>query len=322
MAYIAKLGDKWRAQVAKRGVRKTAVWDTKREAVEWAAKVEAEIAGGKHRAPTMTLRSACNHYLKTVSIHKRDAEAWESRRFDAICSYFGDDRPLSEIDSDQLGKWRDFRLKGDVDHPPVSGSTVLREVNLYRNLFKLAYEEWKWISEYPFKGVRLPKENQAREAIWRAMPNWRILHEGKRRGGKTYEVTQAFHIALRTAMRLQEALAAPAGFDKNRRVVIIPPSKTNPRPETIPLTKEGYRLMLKMPKFTVDPNEASVLFSALCKSLMIKGLQFRDSRATALTFMSRRMDILTLARISRHRDIQLLSDVYYRETPDEISARL
>jgi hypothetical protein len=123
-------------------------------------------------------------------------------------------------------------------------------------------------------------------------------------------------------MRLQEAIAAPAGFDKRRRVVDLPPTKTSLRGETVPLTKEGYRLMLKMPRFEVGPNEASTLFSRLCKQNLITGLEFRDSRATALTLMARKMDILTLARISRHRDLDLLRSTYYRETAEDISRRL
>lgn len=69
-------------------------------------------------------------------------------------------------------------------------------------------------------------------------------------------------------------------------------------------------------------NEASTLFSKLCKQQLIKGLEFRDSRATALTLMSRKMDILTLARISRHKNLDLLRSTYYRETAEDIAARI
>jgi hypothetical protein len=319
MAYIAKFGDKWRAQVAKRGVRKTAVWDTKREAQNWAAKVEAEISGGKLKPPTRTLRQACDHYLETVSIHKRNAVAWEGKRFEALCKYF-DGVPLGEIDSNALGRWRDFRLKGDKDHKPVSGGTVLREVNLYRNLFKLAQEEWKWIEVSPFKGVRLPAENEARFQRWRAMDIWRVLSAGRRRGGKIRQVTEAFHIALRTTFRLSEALAAPAGYDASRRVVVLPKTKTGGRTER-PVPPKAAKLLAREP-FTVGPNEASVLFSKLCRQLMVKDLTFHDGRGTAMTLLARKVDVMTLARISGNKDINLLFNTYYRESAEEIARRL
>jgi len=311
MAYIGAFRDGWRVQIQRDGERVTKTFKTKREAQAWANEIEAK----KTPLRSHLLSKAIKQYISTVSVQKRNAVDWEQRRFDAFLEYFGD-IPLSDIDSEKLGKWRDKRLE------TVQGSTVLREVNLYRNLFKIAKQEWKWISESPFDGVRLPKENPPRQAIWRAPQIWRIYKAGKRSGGKIQEVTQAFHIALRTGMRLQEALAAPGGFDKNRRVVDLPPTKTAPKGETVPLTKEGYRLMMKMPKFEVEANEASTLFSKLCKQNLIKGLEFRDSRATALTLMARKMDILTLARISRHKDLDLLRSTYYRETAEDIAKRL
>ena len=134
-------------------------------------------------------------------------------------------------------------------------------------------------------------------------------------------MTQAFHIALRTALRLQEALQGT--FDQQRRVMLLPATKTAARGEIVPLTGGAYRLLLKMPRrFTVGPNEASTLFSRLCREQLIDGLQFKDSRATALTLLARKVDVLTLAKISRHRNLELLNRVYYRESPEQISARL
>jgi len=200
---------------------------------------------------------------------------------------------------------------------------VLREANLLRNLFKLAKNEWKWITHEPFQGVRLPDEADDRETVWRWQQIKRVLRAGQRTGGKTLEVTQAFHIALRTGMRLKEAVMAPAHFDRARRVVDLPSTKTAAKGEIVPLTKQGYRVMCTMPPaFDVSPFRASMLFCHLCDKLLITGLQFRDARATALTLMARRMDVMTLARISRHKDLRLLISTYYRESPEAISLRL
>lgn len=312
MASIRKVGEKWRAEVYRHGQRASFLAPTKREAQQWAAKKETELEAKKGK--THTLRQAVDRYLESVSTQKRNAVGRESKRLEEFAAYFGEDTPLADIDSDGISRWRDDLLKR------VSGSTVVRYSNLYRNLFRTAWKEWKWISESPYEGVKLPKENLPRDAKWGWRDIRRVLREGQRRGGKTLEVTQAFHVALRTAMRLQEALGY--AFDARRMVAIIPPSKTNPKPEEIPLTRHAVRLLSRMPKFTVGPNEASVLLSELCRELLIEGLQFRDSRATALTLLARKVDILTLARISRHRDLDMLRRVYYRETAEEISRRL
>jgi len=316
MAYISRHKDKWRAQVSKDGVRKTAVWATKREATAWANRVELEISKGVISANSYTLREAIDKYLTTVSTHKRNAVKWETHRFDAMLAYFGD-VPLGRITSEHIGDWRSERIK------TVSGSTILRESGLYRNLFRVAHLEWRWITSNPYEGVRLPSANAPRVQVWRWQQIKRVLRAGQRTGGKTLEVTQAFHIALRTGMRLKEAVMAPAHFDRARRVVDLPSTKTAAKGEIVPLTRQGYRVMCAMPPaFDVSPFRASMLFCHLCDKLLITGLQFRDARATALTLMARRMDVMTLARISRHKDLRLLISTYYRESPEAISLRL
>ena len=41
-----------------------------------------------------------------------------------------------------------------------------RERNLLRNLFTRARDEWRWMDHDPFKNVEMPKENDARTALW------------------------------------------------------------------------------------------------------------------------------------------------------------
>lgn len=126
----------------------------------------------------------------------------------------------------------------------------------------------------------------------------------------------AFHIALRTGMRLQEVLAAPQNYDYKRRVVTLK-TKTEAKAQ-IPIGRIAHRL-LQRPAFVVEPNEGSTLFSRLCRELLIEGLTFHDARATALTHLAKKVDVLTLAKISRHKDLSLLSNVYYRTRAEDIA---
>lgn len=318
MAYIAKHGDKWRAQVAKAGVRKTAVWDTKRQAQEWAVRTEAAISLRPKSERGKTFGQAVKKYLETVSIHKKGrAPSWEAARFAAMSQFFGDKTPLAKIGSERIGEWRDHRLK------TVSGSTVQREANLLRAMLLKAKNEWKWISHHPFEGVKLPDAEPEREQVWGWREIRRVLRYCQAGGPKTQEVGLAFHIALRTAMRLKEVLQARLSGN----VAVLTDTKTTRAGKLVkvPLTRHGRKLLAKAPKFTVGANEASTLFSEVTQTLGIReatGLTFHDSRATALTLMARRIDVLTLQRISRHRDIRQLSQRYYRESAEQIAARL
>lgn len=55
---------------------------------------------------------------------------------------------------------------------------------------------------------------------------------------------------------------------------------------------------------------------------MIQGLHFHDGRAAALTWLIKRYGVMTLAKISGYKEIQQLFDTHYRETEDEVAARL
>jgi integrase len=314
--YIRPHKDGHRVEVEKHGMRASHVARTKREATAWGIRKEAEfdaLKGSKGR----TFGWAREHYVQTVSQTKSDGAAdWEERRLVAMAQFFGDDTMLARIDSERIGQWRDFRLKGDQDHKPVGGSTVQREANLLRHLFTLAVDEWRCLERNPFKGVRLPEHAPARYQVWTWPLIKRVLRA--RRAGKTLEVIHAFHIALNTGMRLSEILAARL----EGRVAVLPKDKTTKAPVKVPLARHGARLLKRYAPFTVGPNEASTLFSELCGDLLIEDLTFHDSRASALTWLSRRMDVMTLARISRHKDLRILMDTYYRETAEQIAARL
>lgn len=310
MAYIRKHREKWQAQIERNGQRTSKTFDTKREAQAWATAEEAKAKRDRQEG-AHTLGDAFDRYERDVSA-KKDSEKWESRKLKALGEQLGRDSLLRDLDAPQIAEWRDTRLK------TVTGSTVNREVNLLRNVFTVARDEWRWMEHHPFRGVKLPKEEDPRHQVWGWREIKRILRAA--RVGKTAEMQAAFHIALRTGMRLSEVLSAPQNFDAKRNVVTLAKTKTEKR-ASVPIGRIAAKL-LDRPAFTVDANEGSVLFSKLCKELLIEGLTFRDTRATALTHLSKKVGVLDLAKISRHKNINLLSNVYYRATPDQIAAKL
>lgn len=62
--------------------------------------------------------------------------------------------------------------------------------------------------------------------------------------------------------------------------------------------------------------------ACIADRLMIEDLHFHDTRAEALTRLARKVDVLTLAKISGHKDLRILQNAYYRETAEQIAARL
>ena len=309
MSYIRKSKNGYRCEVEKFGIRESRTFETKRLAQEWGKRRELEINPATVKAPEVHLfHDVCDRYLRDVSI-KKDGLKWEALRINAFKEHFGN-VPINALKQPNMAAWRDARCK------EVTGGTVRREKTLLNHIFTVARLEWHYIDFKPFEGVKMPADNEVREQVW----GWKLIKRVLRAPatGKTREVVDAFHIALRTAMRLQEVLAAPALFDKVRQVVDLPPEldKMNRR-RVIPIGRIAAKL-LDRPAFVVDANEASTIFSDLLGCLGIEGMMFRDSRATALTLLARKVDVMRLQKISGHKDVRMLSR-YCREKPEDIS---
>lgn len=313
MAYIRKYRDGWRAEVQKHGTRASFSAPTKREVQAWALAKEAELEAHKGSKGT-TFGQAAAKYVETVSRDKAPgAVEWEARRFAEFAAFFGEHTKLADIDSARIGEWRDARLA------QVTSSTVLRDKNLLSNLFSTAAGEWKLIQANPVLGVRFPAHRPPRHQVWTWQQIKRVLR--CKRGGRYGEAIKAFHIALHTGMRLSEIVSAKVVG----RVAVLERDKTSGKaspPVKVPLARKGAALFAKYGPFTATADQLSPAFSQVCDDLLIEGLTFHDSRASALTWLSRRMDVMTLARISRHRNLRILMDSYYRETPEQIAARL
>lgn len=314
MSSFTKYKTGWRAHVFVHGIRATKVFEKKRDAQAWAADKERSLDALKS-SKGMTFAQASGKYVATASLEKvKGAAEWEERRFAEMAVFFGDGKRLSDIDSAQIGRWRDWRLK------QVSSSTVLRDRSLLSNLFQIAADEWKVIAANPFRGVKFPAHRPPRHQLWTWQLIKRVLR-AKDRNAREQETIKAFHIALNTGMRLNEILSAKV----EGKVAILARDKASGKispPVKVPLARKGVQLFAKYRPFTLKADIASATFSDLTDDLLIDGLTFHDSRASALTWLARRFDVMTLARISRHKNLRTLLNSYYRETAEDIAERL
>jgi integrase len=322
MAYVRPYGQgQSRCEVEKLGVRESQIFDRKADAKAWGIQRDKEIEAEK-TGRGVTFGQVAGRYLREVSTKKKSAVEWETRRMGYFKEFFGEQTPVLNITRKKIAAWRDHRLK------TVIGSTVNREANLLSNLFRKARLEWEYIQANPLEGIDWPEDDEPRTIVW----SWRQVRRVLRycqssQGIKTQQCGIAFHIALRTGMRAKEVLLA----HKRGQVAVINDSKTTRKGKLVdfPLTHQGRRVMERYGAvpWQIEPNELSVLFhkaSLACgvRQKHIDGPTFHDARATALTLMARKMPVEQLQRISRHRKLQTLIEVYYRETNEQIAARL
>ena len=329
MAYSKRVKNGWRFEVARNGIRKSRTFKTKAEGDLWSASEEAEILAVKRGAlPRKTFRETLERYRDEISPRKKGGPA-EVKRINAFLREFRHlaEMQLGAVDGSHLAAWRDARLK------IVTPGSVQRDVNVFSNVFTVARDEWRWIRDSPFRGFKAPGDNPARTARVDMGDARRILRRlghvtGQTPRTKSAEIALAFLVSLRTAMRAGEILSLTAArIDAQRRVALVP-HKTEHitgRPRPVPLSKHGLRLLRHFDAgfvWTVSAASMSALFHKACKSLLIENLHFHDARADALTRFARKVDVMTLAKISGHRDLRILLNVYYRITPAEIADRL
>lgn len=337
MAYFRKVKNGWRAEIRKKGLPgRSMTFGTKAEAQAWAARQEAEIVAGKTgQYPDKTLRDAFDRYECEVSRKKRGGRA-EALRFAAVIRDFPwlAEKVLHTITTADLARWRDARLQH------VSGASVLREVAQLRNVWSVARDEWLWCGDSPWTKLGLPDKGKARDR----MAKWQEMRRLLRRVGWTteclpvtpqLEVGFAWLVAHYTSLRAGEILGLRVStVDLERRVIRLDRHKTDRDvgvrlvpffPRALPLLRrmvDHAKAQGRDELFTISSQSLDVLFRKYRDSVLIEGLHFHDSRASALTWMSRRVDVMTLAKISGHRDINILQEHYYRVTAAQIAARL
>lgn len=335
MASIRKRGDKWQAIVRMKGSPATSgTFPTKKEAAEWAAAEESAIRAGRRGAfPPKTLDQALTRYELEVSRHKRGKRA-ESMRFEAMRRDFPSlvAKVMHKITAADLSAWRDARLR------VVSKGSVQRDINLFRNVWTVAAKEWQWCADpSPWRNLRMPGDNPARQRI----VGWREARALLRRMGyrtgrppttKSEELAYLFLLGMQTCMRTSEMLGLTVDtLDLQARVARLDTHKTLEKAGVrfVPLPRRSARALgilaanaTKGRLFTISAGSADALFRKYMAQLMITGLTFRDTRATGATLLARRTDPLTLSRVLGHMNLRELSDVYYRERPEQIAARI
>lgn len=306
----------WRAQVAKAGVRRSQSFPTKAKAQAWAAAVETEaLAGRRGEAVRRTLRDLLERYRDEESPKKRGGP-WEVRRIDFMLGEFGlpfADKWLADITPEHFAAWRDLRLKG------VKSSSVNRDMNVLSAALRCAAREWRWLPASPLSDVRRPRQPPARKRLitWREIRAMLVQlgYRGGKPANKTQQVGHAFLVSLHTGMRAGEVLSA----ELRGSVAHLAMTK-NGDPRDVPLSARARKLMA-LCAYTIDSASLDALFRKARVKAGLEGFTFHDARATALTRISKKVDVLTLARISGHKDINELM-TYYRATPESIAKLL
>lgn len=322
MASIYRQGKRWRAQVFVRGVRRSEVFGTKAQASAWALEQQAELAGDK--LPDKTFGEALERYAEEVApLHK--GETWEVRRLTAMGRHKLADKRLTMIAGADIANWRDDRLK------VVAPASVLREMKLMRSVFEACRRDFGWLRANPMQDVTRPTAPASRKRRITADEIERLrlafgLGERLAADTATQRVGLAFLLGLETAMRAGEMLGLNwQDVELEARFVRLPRTKNGDAREVAlsPAAIEILRLLPAGdgPVFGLEEQSRDALFRKIRARAALTDLHFHDSRAEAIWRLSKKLDVLQLARMIGHRDLKSLM-IYYDESASELAKRL
>lgn len=328
VASIERRGKRWRVRVYVNGQRDSGTFATKAEASAWALEREAQLKGSA--SVPYTLADAMDRYDEVV-VPKHRGSRWETlrlgllKRDEAISG-----KRLDALTGADIASWRERRLR------QVSAASVRREWNLLRSVFEYARTDLRWISENPMRDVKRPPAPPHRD---RRISDGEIERIRLALGWPTddapanrpsAQVAVMFLLAIETAMRAGEMSGLTWDrVDLKQRFVRLPKTK-NGTARDVPLSRRAVDLLKRLmpPKgqhaeavFSVKPGSRDALFRKARDAAGSDDLHFHDTRAEAIIRLSKKLDVLELARMVGHRDPRSLM-IYYRPTATQIAERL
>lgn len=265
------------------------------------------MAGERGVIPDKSFSDLLERYAKSVSPGKK-GHRWETIRIEAIKRDRIAQVRLKQLSATHAADWRDRRLA------EVSAASVAREKNILAHVCEVAVREWKWLKANPFYKLRMPRQAEPRSRL--ITDDERLALEAKAKTPIQKEVIRCMSFALETAMRAGEILKLS---EVRGNVAILPDTKNGTRRE-VPLSDEALRIW-SQGKFWLSSAQLDVHWRKLTKAAEIKDLHFHDLRHTAITRLSKRLNVLELARMVGHKDIKMLL-IYFNESASEIAKKL
>lgn len=336
----------WVVQIYEENAVEKKRFETETAAVSWAANFAREVnskAGSDFH--DLNFLDLMHRYLDEVSIklvkHPKNVQMirfFTNARFKDTNEL---KYPILQVKLQDLCK-QDFVNFRDIRLTEVGEGTFRRDWSRFHSAMQIAAGEWGWIHRNIMKGIRIPKEPMHRRR--RISPdeeirirNFLIDSEAIKRtkGKKYFQTAIVFQLAIETGLRMSEILALKRQEiflnERYLKVTGIEPNakKTNSTIRSVPLTPMAQSLLRDAISyewdeefiFSIKQSPLDSLFREACNKLEIKDLHFHDSRHEATSRLAQIYQVLDLAKIIGHKEVQSLL-IYYQPTIDELVAKM
>jgi len=323
-----KRGEAFRIELMFDGKRHSATRDTEKECEQWAAMKLLELkAGVKEKdpdeKPSFTFQQLFDVYLEKVGKHSKSKD-WILTQHKTFERKLGDVASMSihDITPQDLTSWRNRRST------EVKENTVLKEISLYSAMFTYAQKEMFLLESNAWMLITKPikPESRYRRIAQHEIDTMLDLLE--------YEIDQVpskpqhyvawgFLFAIETAMRRGEILSMKRSQIYDGYVHL--PKTKNGTKRDVPLSKFAKELIALIPHEDekIIPQTADAfrkLWERRKSDSGIDDFHFHDTRHEAISRMVkiRKLPVEVLAKITGHKKIEVLVNVYYNPDADEL----
>jgi len=322
MATITNRGPhQHQAQVRRKGYpTQTRTFESKRDAEDWAKKIETEMRQrtfvDRSEADRTSFGELLERYLQEITPDKRGWRA-DSSRIRQFQRHPLALRMLSSLRSVDFSNYVKERKMA------VGPKTICLELSVMSAVFNVAANEWSIPVTNPITNIRKPALPLDRKRRLVGDEEARLLDAAQ----ASRVPTLAFCIALavETGMRRGEIAGLTWNqIDLLNRVIRLDMTK-NGDCRTVPLSEAAEAAIRALPRplhggpvaTCHDSNGLGAAFRRVCHRAGITNLHFHDLRHEAASRLARKMEVATLAKVMGWRTLQMAMR-YYNPTDDEL----
>lgn len=324
-----KRGDAYRIEIMINGKRSSATRDTARECEQWAATklLEHKSTNGQtvenENKPQYTFKQLFDEYLDKVGKFSK-SKKWILTQYNTFDRKLGviANKSIYDITPQDLTLWRNKRCK------EVSINTVLKELSLYSAMFTYAQKEmfllesnvWMQITKPSKPESRYRRISQDEIDLMLEMLEYKI---GQVPTLPQHYVAWGFLFAIETAMRRGEILSMQRSEIYDGYVHL--PKTKNGTKRDVPLSEFAKELIDLIPHnnekiIPQNTNAFRLLWERRKLKSGINDFHFHDTRHEAISRMvkNRKLPVEILAKITGHKKIEVLVNVYYNPDAGEL----
>ncbi len=319
MATFYRRGNKWRAQVRRKGYKTlTTTHATKADAQRWAARIEGGVVNQELAGLNMTVSDMVDRYMDELEEHKPPGRS-KRASLEMIRRYLGDRRSAS-LNAETLVNFARDRASY------CSPATVQMDMVYLRGLLHTGKHIWgidfDW-SAYDSAATHCKRYGLTGKSVERdRRPSpgelQRLLEHIDSNNYYRSPMGDIVRFAVSSCMRLGEILTIRwQDLDTVKKTITIRsrkhPSQKAWNDQTVPLLGDSFALIQKQTKtdddriFPYQTKAVGTAFSRACTTVNIDDLHFHDLRHEGISrLFELGYGVMEVAKVSGHRDINQL----------------